>query len=56
MNLIRLPQKLQNYVIIHELVHTKHKDHSKKFRTEMDRYVGYGKKLRKEVRGYRIGM
>ena len=40
MNLIRLPQKLQDYVILHELVHTRHKNHSKKFWKEMDRYVG----------------
>ena len=53
-NLIRLPQKLQDYVIIHELVHIRHKNHSKKFWAEMDRYVGDGKKLRKEMRKYRI--
>ena len=56
MNLIRLPQKLQDYVILHELVHTKHKNHSKKFWAEMDRYVGEGKKLRKEMRECRIGI
>lgn len=56
MNLIRLPQKLQDYVIIHELVHTKHKNHSKKFWAEMDRYVGDGKKLKKEMRECRIGV
>jgi predicted metal-dependent hydrolase len=56
MNLIRLPQKLQDYVILHELVHTKHKNHSKKFWKEMDRYVGDGKRLRKEMKKYRIGV
>ncbi len=56
MNLIRLPQKLQDYVILHELVHTKHKNHSKKFWKEMDRYVGDGKKLRKEMKKYRLRM
>ena len=55
MNLIRLPQKLQDYVIIHELVHTHHKNHSKKFWAEMDRIVGDGKKLRREMRGCRLG-
>lgn len=49
MNLIRLPQKLQDYIILHELVHTKHKNHSKKFWAEMDRIVGDGKRLRKEM-------
>ena len=56
MNLIRLPQKLQDYVILHELVHTKHKNHSKKFWAEMDKLVGDGKKLRKEMKKYRIGV
>ena len=42
--------------ILHELVHTKHKNHSKKFWKEIDRYVGDGKKLRKEMRGYRLGV
>jgi predicted metal-dependent hydrolase len=50
MNLIRLPQELQDYVILHELVHTKHKNHSKKFWKEMDRYVGSrAKVLQKEI-------
>lgn len=53
-NLIRLPQKLQDYVILHELVHTKHKNHSEKFWAEMDKLVGDGKKLRKEIKKYRI--
>jgi len=56
MNLIRLPQKLQDYVILHELVHIKHKNHSKKFWGEMDRLVGDGKRLRKEMKKYRIGV
>ena len=54
MNLIRLPQKLQDYVILHELVHTHHKNHSRKFWVEMDKYVGDGKRLRREMRECRI--
>jgi predicted metal-dependent hydrolase len=56
MNLVRLPRKLQDYVILHELVHTKHKNHSKKFWAEIDRYVGDGKRLRKEIKNYRLRM
>jgi predicted metal-dependent hydrolase len=56
MNLIRLPQELQDYVILHELVHIKHKNHSKKFWAQMDKLVGDGKKLRKRMRGYRLGV
>lgn len=55
MNLIRLPQELQDYVILHELVHTQHKNHSKKFWAEMDKFVGDSKKLRKRMREYRLG-
>jgi predicted metal-dependent hydrolase len=56
MNLIRLPQKQQDYVILHELVHTKHKNHSRDFWAEMDRIVGDGKRLRREMRGCRLGV
>ncbi|NIP25912.1 MAG: DUF45 domain-containing protein [Phycisphaerae bacterium] len=56
MNLIRLPQKLQDYVILHELVHTKHKNHSKKFWAQMDRLVGDGKRLRSQMKKYRLGV
>ena len=54
MNLVRLPQELQDYVILHELVHTKHKNHSKKFWTAMDKLVGDSKLLRKQMRKYRL--
>jgi predicted metal-dependent hydrolase len=33
----------------------KHKNHSKKFWAEMDKYVGDGKGLRREIKKYRIG-
>lgn len=55
MNLVRLTEELQDYVILHELVHTKHKNHSKKFWAEMDKLVGDNKKLRKRMREYRLG-
>ena len=56
MNLVRLPEELIDYVILHELVHIKHKNHGKKFWGEMDKLVGDGKKLQKRLRGYRIGV
>jgi len=55
MNLVRLPEELIDYVILHELVHIKHKNHSKKFWEEMDKLVGDGKKMQRRMRGYRIG-
>ena len=59
-NLLRLPQELQDYVMLHELVHTRHKNHSRDFWAEMDRLarrgglVGDAKKLRKQMRNYKL--
>jgi predicted metal-dependent hydrolase len=55
MNLMRLPQELQDYVILHELVHTRHKNHSRKFWDHVDKLVGDSKKLKKELKKYRLG-
>ncbi|MDD4858774.1 MAG: SprT family zinc-dependent metalloprotease [Dehalococcoidales bacterium] len=41
--LVLLPDDLRDYVIFHELVHTKVHDHSKRFWAELDKYVGDGK-------------
>ena len=51
-NLVRLPEELRDYVILHELVHTQFKNHSKKFWAELDKVIGgnakeFSKKLRK---------
>ena len=53
-NLVTLPEQLQDYVLLHELVHTKHKNHGREFWAEMDRLVGDARKLRKEMRKYRL--
>ena len=53
-NLVTLPQQLQDYVLLHELVHTKHKNHGKVFWAEMDRLIGDARQLRKEMRKYRF--
>jgi predicted metal-dependent hydrolase len=50
-NLVFLPSHLQDYVLLHELVHTKHKNHGKHFWTELDEYTeGRTKAWRKELR------
>jgi len=55
-NLIRLPDQLRDYVILHELVHTRIKNHSKKFWAELDKFVsgGNAKELSKKLRKYRL--
>ncbi len=50
MKLVLLPEELMDYVILHELVHTHRKDHSKVFWTEMDKLVGDGKKISSRLR------
>jgi hypothetical protein len=39
MKLVRLPEKLGDYVILHELLHTRIKNHGKKFWRELDKIV-----------------
>ncbi len=52
MKLVLLPDELVDYVILHELVHTKIHNHSKKFWDELDKYVGDGKAMAKRLREY----
>ena len=54
-NLVRLPDELRDYVILHELVHTRFKNHSKKFWAELDKVIGRSaKELSKKLRKYRL--
>ena len=54
-NLVRLPDQLRDYIILHELVHTRIKNHSKKFWAELDKFVGgSAKELSKKLRKYRL--
>jgi hypothetical protein len=55
--LLALPGHLRDYVILHELVHTEHKNHSKRFWARLDSLVGgSAKSLRKEMRGWTLTM
>lgn len=56
-NLIHLPPELIDYILLHELAHTKAKDHSPNFWKELDKRLGQpgkGKAMQKELRNYRI--
>ncbi|MFC1991588.1 M48 family metallopeptidase [Chloroflexota bacterium] len=55
MKLVRLPEELIDYVILHELVHTRKKDHSRAFWAEMDMLVGNGKKMASRLRSHSMG-
>ena len=54
-NLVRLPEDLIDYVILHELVHTKIKDHSKLFWEGLSKFVPNPKRLDKKLRQYTLG-
>ena len=51
-NLVRLPDELIDYVILHELVHTRIKNHSHGFWEEMSKVVEDPKSLDKKLRQY----
>lgn len=52
--LINLPEDLRDYVIIHELVHTKVKNHSQKFWLEMTKYYSNPKAIDKKLKNYNL--
>ncbi|MFC2004633.1 M48 family metallopeptidase, partial [Chloroflexota bacterium] len=50
LKLVLLPKELIDYVMLHELVHTRIHNHSKEFWTELDRHTGNGKVMAKQLR------
>ncbi len=53
-HVMRLPQHLLDYILVHELTHTVHKNHSTNFWNAVDKCIGNGKVLSTELRNYRI--
>ena len=51
-HLVRLPEELRDYVLVHELVHTRHKNHSRQFWATLNAIVGDGRKLQRQLRCY----
>jgi predicted metal-dependent hydrolase len=55
-NIVRLPEELQDYILLHELVHTRIKNHSRKFWNELDRYVANSKLIAKKLRNHSLSL
>ena len=48
-----LPEELMDYVVIHELAHRKHMDHSREFWAFVGKYCPDYRERRKKLKGYR---
>jgi predicted metal-dependent hydrolase len=54
--LMKLPDELIDYIILHELTHTIHKNHGQDFWKHLDRITGNAKGFAARVRKYRTGI
>lgn len=53
--LMMLPEHLSDYILLHELAHTLHRNHSPAFWEVLDQFTrGRSKELRRELKSYRI--
>ena len=53
-NLVRLPDELMDYTILHELVHTRIKNHGKRFWAQLDRLLGDAGILDRALNDYNL--
>ena len=54
MKLVLLPDELIEYVILHELTHTRIRNHKKGFWAELNKLVGDAKALSSRLKEYQI--
>lgn len=54
LHIMRLPEHLIDYVLLHELAHVKVKNHSSDFWNYLDKLVPNSKKIDKELKEYKI--
>ena len=51
-NLLHLPSELMDYVLLHELVHTRVKNHSKDFWDELETVVPNARQIDRKLKDY----
>jgi len=54
MMLVRLPDQMIDYVLLHELVHTRIKNHTHAFWAELNKFVGDAKGMSKRMNEYKV--
>jgi len=55
-NLVHLPDALIDYVILHELLHTRIKNHSALFWSELEKYMPDARKLNTQLKKYKLNI
>ena len=56
LHLMRLPEALRDYVILHELAHTVEKNHGPRFWALLDRISGDARGLDRQMKAYRVAI
>ncbi len=51
-NIVRLPPELRDYILLHELMHTRFLNHSRRFWTELEKIAGDVKALNARMKRY----
>ena len=56
MKLVRLPDEMIDYVLLHELVHTRIKNHTQAFWAELNKFVENAEEMSKKMNEYKVFM